>query len=96
MKNFGCVLRGSETFWTCRKGGGRKISDLTYFFGSLKFIVFSCVFIGFGIFLLFRSKGGGRKISDTSRRGGAKNFGRVLGGGIKSFRTSIFPESLGK
>ena len=21
-KNFGCVLRGSETFWTRRKGGG--------------------------------------------------------------------------
>ena len=75
---------------TSQRGGGRNISDLTYFFGSLKFIVFSCVFIGFGIFLLFRSKGGGRKISDTSRRGGAKNFGRVLGGGVKSLERRYF------
>ena len=47
--------------------------------------MFSGVFMGFGVFLIFWSKGGGQNFSDTSRRGGANNF-----------RPSIFSESLGK
>ena len=47
--------------------------------------MFSGVFMGFGVFLIFWSKGGGKNFSDTSRRGGANNF-----------RPSIFSESSGK
>ena len=46
--------------------------------------MFSGVFKGLGVFLIFRSKGG------------AKNFRRVVRGGAKNFRPSIFSESLGK
>ena len=55
----------------------------------------SGVFMGFGVFSIFRSKGrakifgrfakgGGRKFSDASQRG-AKNFKRVVRGGGETF-----------
>ena len=47
--------------------------------------MFSGVFMGFGVFLIFRSKGG------------AKIFRiRREGGGANNFRPSIFSESSGK
>ena len=56
--------------------------------------MFSGVFMGFGVFLISRSKGG--KNFRTRREGGAKNFRCVVRGGAKNFRPSIFSESLGK
>ena len=56
--------------------------------------MFSGVFMGFGVFLIFRSKGG-RKFSDASQRGGRKISDASLGG-AKNFRPTFFSESLGK
>ena len=42
------------------------------------------VYMGFGVFSIFRSKGVGQKFSDVSRRG-VKNFRRVVRGGGKKF-----------
>ena len=40
-KNFGRIAKGGgEQFWAPREGGGRKISDLIYFYLILKLNVF--------------------------------------------------------
>ena len=62
-------IREVKNFEHVTKGGGHKISDLTSFFGSLKFN-FSCVFKFFGIPLIFRSKGG--IFGCVAKRGGRK------------------------
>ena len=74
--------RGAKSFGRVAKGAKNFRLDL--FFWITEIHSFSSGFIGFGVFLIFRSKGGGRKISDASL------------GGVKKFRPSIFPESLGK
>ena len=57
--------------------------------------MFSGVFMGFGVFLIFRSKGGGENFR-TRRKGGGENFRRLVREGAKNFRPSKFSESLGK
>ena len=64
---------GGEKFATRREGGVVKFSTWPFIFNSPNSI-FSCVFMGFGVFSNFRSKGGGRKIFNASRRGGRKIF----------------------
>ena len=56
--------------------------------------MFSDVFMGFGVFLIFRSKGGA-KIFGRVAKGGRKISDASLGG-AKNFRPSKFSESLGK
>ena len=61
--------------------------------------MFSSVYMGFGVFSIFRSKGG-RKFFNGPRRGGekfstrpeggAKNFQRVAKGGRKIFNLTYF------
>ena len=43
--------------------------------------MFSGVFMGFGVILIFRSKGGGKNFRTRREGGGAKNFRRVVRGG---------------
>ena len=56
--------------------------------------MFSDVFMGFGVFLIFRSKGGGKNF--RTRREGGRKISDASFGGMKNFRPSIFSESLGK
>ena len=57
--------------------------------------MFSGVFMGFGVFSIFRSKGG-ETFRMRRERGGRKISDASLGGGAKNFRPSIFSESSGK
>ena len=74
------------------KGGGQKTLDLINFFSMFLKHNFSC-FLGILGTFDFLVKGG-LKISDASRRGGAKNFRRVIRG-AKDSRPPIIMDSLG-
>ena len=56
--------------------------------------MFSDVFMGFGVFSIFRSKGGGQNFR-TRCEGGAKNFRRVVREGGQKILDQ-FSESLGR
>ena len=84
--------RGGAKFWTSPEGGAKNFRLDQFFFNVPKTQFFHVLGVFWALFI-FWSKGG-RKILDASRRGGAKNFRRVLKG-RKIFRQSIISDSLG-
>ena len=86
-KIFNASRRGGEKFSTRREGGAKNFQrDL--FFSTHQNSMFSSVYMGFGVFSIFRSKGG-RKFFNGPRRGGEK-FSTRPEGGAKNFQSSIF------
>ena len=77
-----------------RRKEGAKNFQLDLFFSTQQNSIFSSVFMGFGVFLSFRSKGGA-KIFQRVAKGGRKIFNASRRGGEK-FSTFDFLESLGK
>ena len=86
-KNFQRVLKGGRKIFNVSRRGAKNF-QLDLFFSTHQNSIFSSVFMGFGVFLNFRSKGG-RKFFNASRRGGEK-FSTCHEGGAKNFQPSIF------